>query len=72
MFLFSSTSDKRVGIVVTVDLPAVVSLSPSHISLTPYRARLLLFGLWGWSGTKSTITVAIYWHIVPALDDRWR
>jgi hypothetical protein len=25
---------------------------------------------WDWSGTKSTIIVAIYWPIAPALDDR--
>jgi hypothetical protein len=23
-------------------------------------------------GTKSTVTAAIHWPIVPALDDRWR
>jgi hypothetical protein len=27
--------------------------------------------LWGWSGTQSIITAAIYWPIVPALDDTW-
>jgi hypothetical protein len=27
--------------------------------------------LWGWSESKSTITEAICWPIVPALDDRW-
>jgi hypothetical protein len=26
--------------------------------------------LWGRSGNKSTITTAIYWLVVPALDDR--
>jgi hypothetical protein len=25
----------------------------------------------GWSGTQSTVTAAIYWPIVPALDGRW-
>jgi hypothetical protein len=25
----------------------------------------------GRSGTKSTVTAAIYWPIVPVLDDRW-
>jgi hypothetical protein len=25
----------------------------------------------GWNGNKSIITVAIYWPIVPAMDDRW-
>jgi hypothetical protein len=25
----------------------------------------------GWSGTESIITVATYWPIIPALDDRW-
>jgi hypothetical protein len=32
--------------------------------------KLGSFYLWGWSGTKSTITAAIYWPIVSALDDR--
>jgi hypothetical protein len=27
--------------------------------------------LWGWNGTKPTITAAIYWPLVPDLDHRW-
>jgi hypothetical protein len=30
-----------------------------------------VFYLWGWSGTQSTITAAIYCPIVTALEDRW-
>jgi hypothetical protein len=25
--------------------------------------------LWTWGGTQSTVTAAIYWHIVPAVYD---
>jgi hypothetical protein len=40
------------------------SIHPAiHPSIHPY------IYLWGWSGTKSTITAAIYWSIVPELDD---
>jgi hypothetical protein len=33
--------------------------------------KLFFIYLWGWSGTEATVTVAIYWPVVPALDDRW-
>jgi hypothetical protein len=34
---------------------------------------LFIIYLLGWNGIKSTITVAIYWPIVPVVDDRcWR
>jgi hypothetical protein len=26
--------------------------------------------LWGWNGNQSTITAAVYWPLVPALDDK--
>jgi hypothetical protein len=29
---------------------------------------LIIIYLWGWSGTKSTITAAIYWATLSALD----
>jgi hypothetical protein len=29
------------------------------------------FYLWDRCGAKCTITAAIYWPVVPALDDRW-
>jgi hypothetical protein len=42
------------------------------MSLGFYRRPLLFFIYpWGWSGTKVTNTVAIYWCVVPALEDRW-
>jgi hypothetical protein len=28
--------------------------------------------VWGWSGSKSTITETIHWPIAPALGDRLR
>jgi hypothetical protein len=32
---------------------------------------LFIVYLLGWSGTMSTITAVIYWHLLPALDYRW-
>jgi hypothetical protein len=31
---------------------------------------IIIIYLLGWSGTKSNITAAIYWLIVPSLDDK--
>jgi hypothetical protein len=35
------------------------------------KINFVIYLSMGWSGTKSTITVAINWPIVPALEDRW-
>jgi hypothetical protein len=32
--------------------------------------ELIFIHQWDWSGTKSTVTTAIYWSILPALDER--
>jgi hypothetical protein len=32
--------------------------------------RFIIY-LWGWSGTKSSITAVTCWAAVPALGDRW-
>jgi hypothetical protein len=43
--------------------------------VTPLSKQFLWFYvlfsiyLWSWIGTQSTITAAMYWPIVPALDD---
>jgi hypothetical protein len=44
----------------------------SEVFLLPssFLASVFIY-LWSWSGTNSTITVAIYWPTVSALDDRW-
>jgi hypothetical protein len=43
----------------------------SNENVTYILYLLFFMHLQGWSGTKSTITAAIYWPIVPALDYRW-
>jgi hypothetical protein len=35
------------------------------------KLRSFFIYLWGCSGTQSNIIAPIYWHIVPALDDKW-
>jgi hypothetical protein len=51
--------------------------SESEHSRYFYLATLIPLGteffvyLWGWSETESTMTAAIYWPIVPAMDDGW-
>jgi hypothetical protein len=57
----ASTSQKTLFFIVT-------AVKTSNLT---YYGRIFLFVyLWDWSGTKSTITEAIYWPIVPALDPR--
>jgi hypothetical protein len=51
-----------VVIVVVAGIMVVVGSSSSSSSSS---------SLSGWSGSQSTITAAIYWPIVPALDDGW-
>jgi hypothetical protein len=47
-----------------------VTVSQKH-----FRGEILSFTLfiyrWVWSETKSTITAAVCWPIVLALDDKW-
>jgi hypothetical protein len=33
--------------------------------------QFIFIYVWGWSGTESTITAAVYWPVVPHLDVRW-
>jgi hypothetical protein len=41
-----------------------------HMNLQTLVQILPFFNLWGWSGTKSTITATIYWPIAPVMEDR--
>jgi hypothetical protein len=55
---------------------AVPPLPHAPSCLIKYNSRkhlpFYLFSyLWGLSGTESTITEAVYWPTLPALDDRW-
>jgi hypothetical protein len=59
----------RVGSVVSG--PVSVASSFQYFHYPKSRPITLFICTWGWSGTKSTVTAAIYWPNLPALDERW-